>query len=120
MPILKKDTQLCVGFLHSFIMKERFFNLIIMPLVAVSALMLFIHDWFPGLYGGCVRPLVMMMRSPRRTVCVQKEKETKRPDGSICFSIVFDSERSSVIRLIRLDSDSEEPETDNKILKESA
>ena len=101
-------------------MRERFYNLIIMPLIAVSALVLFLHDWFPALYGECVRPLVMMMRSPRRSVCVQNVKETKRPDGSICFSMVFDTERSSVIRLIRLDSDSEEPETDNNILKESA
>lgn len=101
-------------------MKERFYNFIILPLVAVSALVLFIHDWFPGLYGDCVRPLVMMMRSPRRAVCVQKLKKTKSPERSLCFSMVFDRERNSVIRLIRLDSDYDEPETDNYTLKESA
>ena len=114
------NTQPCVGFLHTFSMRKRFYNLIILPLVAVSALVLFIHDCFPGLYGDCVRPLVMMMRRTERAVSVQNMKVTKRPERSLCFSMVFDRERNSVIRLIRLDSDYDEPETDKYTLKESA
>lgn len=90
-----------------------------MPLVAVSALVFFLHGWFPRLYGGCVRPLVMTMRSARRVESVQSLKETKRPDRSVCFSLVFDNERNNVIRLIKLDSDYDEPEKKYN-LKESA
>lgn len=91
-----------------------------MPLVAVSALVFFLHGWFPRLYGGCVRPLLMIMRGTKRVVSVQNLKETKRPNRSICFSLVFDNERSNVIRLIRLDSDCDEPEKKYNLLKESA
>lgn len=101
-------------------MRNHFYNLLIMPLVAVSALLFFLHGWFPRLYGGCVRPLLMIMRGAKRVESVQSLKETKRPDRSVCFSLVFDSERSNVIRLIGLDSDYDEPEMKYNLLKESA
>jgi len=114
---LKTHNRVLV-FCTLFPMKDDFFYIIILPLVAVSALLLIIiHDWFPGLYGEYVRPLVMMMGRPGRAVCVQNLKKTKRPDSSACFSMSFDKERSSVIKLIKLDSDYNEH---NNILKESA
>ena len=91
-----------------------------MPLVAVSALVFFLHGWFPRLYGGCVRPLLMTMRKATRVESVQILKGTKRPDRSVCFSLVFDNERNNVIRLIKLDSDYDEPEKKYNLLKESA
>ena len=102
-------------------MKDDFYKLIILPLAAVSALLLILHDWLPCLYGDCVRPLVMMMRSPAMTVeSEQNIKTTEHLHCSLCFSMSFDSQRCNVIRLIRLDSDYDEPETDNNTLKESA
>ena len=110
-----------MGFCKLFSMKDDFYTLIILPLVAVSALLLIIHDWLPCLYGDCARPLVMMMRSPALTVeSAQNIKKTEYLHCSLCFSLSFDSQRTSVIRLIRLDSDYDEPETDKYTLKESA
>ena len=91
-----------------------------MPLVAVSAVVFFLHGWFPCLYGDCVRPLLMWLRSPGRSLSVQDMKETKRPERSLFFPFVFDNERNNVIRLIRLDSDYDEPEKKYNLLKESA
>lgn len=87
-------------------MMKRVAEILFLPVLAFSSLIMLLHEFRPMLWRNCVRPAVFRMRATVRHSYVSKARCISKTTSSAKALVrSFDNEIRTIIRLIRLESE---------------
>ncbi len=87
-------------------MMKRVAEILFLPVLAFSSLIMLLHEFRPMLWRNCVRPAVFRMRATVRHSYVSKVRCISKAKSSAKALVrSFDNEIRTIIRLIRLESE---------------
>ena len=104
---------------------KRVAEILFLPVLAFSSLIMLLHEFRPMLWRNCVRPAVCLMRSCRSYCYTPTRCTNKINTGFNKLVSAFDKEIKTILRLIRLESEevteksSRNKSTIEKMIKES-